>query len=140
MKPSIKPKFALLMLLMTSVGLVACQSPSSSVKLETHHFSLGQKCPSLLDMKVGETLNFQAPENPSTGYQWKLLQPLKLFKTEELYQQKEAEEGAVGVGGEKNFHFKAEKPGQELIELVHVRSWESSQQPEQQWQCRVRIS
>lgn len=129
-----------LSILIASLGVVACQSPSTSVKLETHHYSLNQKCPTLLDMKVGETLHFKAAENPSTGYQWKLVQPLKLLKTEETYLQKEAEEGMVGVGGEKNFNFKAEKVGQELIELVHVRSWESSQQPEQQWQCRVRIS
>ena len=127
-------------ILITSLGLVACQSPSTTVKLETHHYSLNQKCPTLLDMKIGETLHFHAPENPTTGSQWKLLQPLKLLKTEGIFQQKEVEEGMVGVGGEKNFHFKAEKVGQELIELVHIRSWESSQQPEQQWQCRVRIS
>ena len=124
----------------SSLLLTACQSPSTAVKPKMHHYSLGQTCPTLLDVKVGETIHFHAPENPSTGYQWVLVQPLKLFKTEESYQQKEAEEGMVGVGGEKNFHFVAEKPGQELIELAHVRAWESNKQPEQQWQCRVRVS
>lgn len=38
------------------------------------------------------------------------------------------------------FRFKAEKPGQDYIELVHVRSWESSKQPDQQWRCRIRVS
>lgn len=91
-------------------------------------------------MSVGETLNFNAIENPSTGYQWKLLQPLSLFKTEESYQAKENDEAMLGAGGEKNYYFKAEKPGQELIELVYVRAWETSQQAEQQWQCRIRVS
>lgn len=90
-------------------------------------------------MRVGETLYFNALENPTTGYQWKLLQPLKLFKTQESFQPKENDDGIVGVGGEKNYYFEALKPGQELIELVYVRPWESSQQAEQQWQCRVRI-
>lgn len=91
-------------------------------------------------MEVGETLEFTVPENPSTGYQWQLLKPLDLFKTEETYQHTEAEEGMVGVGGEKVFRFVAQKPGQELIDLVYVRPWESHQQAEQQWQCRIRVS
>ena len=45
----------------------------------------------------------------------------------------------VGVGGEKTFRFVAQQPGQELIELVHVRAWETNKQPEQQWQCRIRV-
>lgn len=123
-----------------SLGLAACQSSTTNAVEKTHHYTLNQKCPTLLVMNVGETLQFNVPENPSTAFQWQLLQPLKLFKTEENYQQKEAEEGAVGVGGEKSFRFVAEKPGQELIELVHLRSWETNKQPEQQWQCRIRVS
>ena len=123
-----------------SLGLVACQSSTTNGFEQTHHYTLKQKCPTLLVMKVGETLQFTVPENPSTGYQWQLLHPLKLFKTEETYQQQEAPEGMVGVGGEKIFRFKAEQPGQELIELVHVRPWETQKQAEQQWHCRIRVS
>lgn len=97
-------------LLVCSLGLVACQSPNPSVG-KTHEYTLKQKCPTLMDMKVGEVLLFNAPENPSTGYQWQLLQPLKIFKTEETYLQNDSEEGAVGVGGTKTFRFTAEKPG-----------------------------
>ncbi|WP_445114876.1 protease inhibitor I42 family protein [Acinetobacter sp. WZC-1] len=121
-------------------GLSACQSSSPTLDGRTHEYALTQKCPTLLEMKVGENLVFNAPENPSTGYQWQLVQPLKLFKTEETYLQNEAEEAVVGAGGEKTFRFHAETAGQELIELVYVRAWESSKQPEQQWQCRVRVS
>lgn len=130
----------LLVTMVLSLGLTACQSSSTNALEQTHHYSLNQKCPTLLVMKVGEVLQFNVPENPTTGYQWTLLQPLKLFKTEETYQQKEAEEGMVGVGGEKTFRFVAQQPGQELIELVHVRSWETHKQPEQQWQCRIRVN
>lgn len=126
--------------LIGGVFLTACQSSAPQTEGRTHHFTLKQKCPALLVMETGETLVFSADENPTTGYQWQLVQPLKLFKAEESYQQANAEEGMVGVGGEKTFRFKADKPGQELIELVYVRSWESNQQPEQQWQCRIRVS
>lgn len=122
------------------LALLGCQSSTPNIEAKTHHYTLKQKCPTLLAMNVGEVLQFTAFENPSTGFEWKLLQPLKLFKTEETYLQKETDEGTVGAGGEKTFRFLAEKPGQALIELVHLRSWETSQQPEQQWQCRIRVS
>lgn len=127
-------------MLMCSLGLLACQSPNSAIQAKTHEYTLKQKCPTLMNMKVGEVLLFSAPENPSTGYQWQLLQPLKIFKTEETYLQNGAGDGAVGVGGTKTFRFTAEKPGQDFIHLVHIRPWESTKQPDQQWQCRIRVS
>lgn len=129
-----------LSVLLCGLGLSACQSSSPTVDGKTHEYTLKQKCPTLMDMNVGEVLQFNVPENPSTGYQWQLLQPLKNFKTEETYLQNDSEEGAVGVGGTKTFRFTALKPGQDYIELVHIRSWESSKQPNQQWQCRIRVS
>ncbi|OTG80660.1 protease inhibitor I42 family protein [Acinetobacter sp. ANC 4648] len=132
--------FASIAVILLGVGLSACHNPSSTVMAKTHVYTLKQKCPALMEMKVGESLVFNASENPSTGYQWQLAQPLKIFKTEETFLQKDAENGAVGEGGIKTFQFTAEKPGQDLIELVHVRSWESSKQPDQRWQCRIRVS
>ena len=131
---------ACLTMLVCGLGLSACQSSSPTIDGKTHEYSVQQKCPTLMDMKVGDVLVFNAPENPTTGYQWQLVQPLKIFKTEETYTQNEAGQGAVGVGGTKTFHFTAEKPGQDFIELVHIRSWESSKQPDQQWRCRIRVS
>lgn len=129
-----------LALLMTGVSLMACQGPVSKIQTQTHHYTVKQKCPALKDLKVGEVLVFTAAENPSTGYQWQLLQPLKMFNTEESYLAGESEEPVLGMGGEKSFRFTALKPGQELIELAYVRSWESQKQSEIHWQCRVRIS
>ena len=121
-------------------ALTACQSTSPTVDGKTHQYTVKQSCPTLMEMNTGETLVFSAPENPSTGYQWKLVQPLKNFKIEETFLQNDVEEGTVGAGGTKVFRFTALKAGQDYIELIHVRPWESSQQPNQQWQCRIRIS
>ena len=128
-----------------SFGLIACQVPTSKAKGESHHYTVKQKCPALLVMESGETLEFNAPENPTTGYRWQIMQPLKLFKTEELYVATEVEEGVMGSGGEKKIKFTAEKPGQELIQLAYVRPWEVDQNiskpnANQTWQCRIRIS
>ncbi|WP_111859236.1 protease inhibitor I42 family protein [Acinetobacter sp. CFCC 10889] len=132
--------FCVVATLLTGMVLGGCQSSSPTVDGKTHQYSLKQHCPTLMEMNVGEVVVFTAPENPSTGYQWKLLQPVKNFKIEETYLQNEAEEGSVGVGGTKVFRFTALQAGHEYIELVHVRSWESTKQPDQQWQCRIRIS
>lgn len=131
--------FSVAALLMGMI-LTGCQSSSPTIDGKTHQYSVKQHCPALMEMKVGEIVEFSAPENPSTGYQWQLLQPLKNFELEETYLQNEAEEGAIGVGGTKVFRFTALKAGHDYIELVHIRPWESSKQPDQQWQCRIRIS
>ena len=126
-------------------SLAACQNPVSEVHAESHHYTDQQNCPALLVMKVGETLEFNAAENPSTGYQWQIMQPLHLFKVEEQYLATEKSEAMVGVGGKKTVKLTALKPGQELIDLAYVRPWEVAQDRTQKdvptsWQCRVRIS
>lgn len=126
--------------LLLVLGITACQSSTPNAVEKVHHYTLNQKCPTLMVMKVGEILQFNVPENPSTGYTWQLVQPLKLFKTQETFLQADTDKPVVGVGGEKSFSFRAEKPGQELIELVHIRSWETDKQPTEQWQCRIRVS
>ena len=128
-------------LVFLSVGMTACHAPSSTVGGKTHEYTLKQKCPTLKDMRVGDVLVFNVDENPSTGYQWQLLQPLKIFKTEETYLPSGADDKkVVGTAGMKTFRFTAEQPGQDYIELVHARAWESPKQPDQKWQCRIRVS
>lgn len=131
-----------LALVTVGASLMACQGPVSKIQAQVHHYTPKQTCPTLKDLKVGEVLVFTAPENPSTGYQWQLLQPLKLFKIEESYLAEESDDPVpvVGMGGEKSFRFTAVKPGQALIELAYVRPWESNKQSEIQWHCRIRVS
>jgi inhibitor of cysteine peptidase len=121
-------------------GMVGCQKPNSNQYSVVHHYTLKQKCPTLLVMKVGERLRFRAIENPATGYHWVLSHPLNLFSTEQSFISPENEDEIVGQEGEKTFYFKAEKPGQELIELLHQRSWEENEPPIQRWQCRIRVA
>lgn len=126
-------------LLGLSLLLSACQSPSSNTVKQTHYFQLNQKCPTLLNVKVGETIVFKASENLSTGYSWHIVNPLRLFSMEEGHLAKEVPEGFVGAPGEKTYRFTAIKPGQELIEVHYIRPWETDKHPAEQWQCRVQI-
>lgn len=122
-----------------ALGLSACTGMNSSIDGQTFKFTAQQQCPALLEMDVGQTLELQLNENLSTGYQWSLVEPLKLFDVESIYHTAEASSSAqVGQGGQKIFYFQAIKAGQELLHVKHARAWEKT--AIQEWQCRVRIS
>ncbi|CAB1223185.1 Chagasin family peptidase inhibitor I42 [Acinetobacter bouvetii] len=122
------------------LSMAGCSSMSPTVDGKTHVYSLKQKCPTLLDMKVGQTLELTLPENPSTGYIWQVAQPQNILKVEEIYQQDQvkSQQPMVGVGGQKLFRFTALQPGEEWVHVKHGRAWEQNAIDE--WSCRVRVS
>jgi inhibitor of cysteine peptidase len=129
-------------LLVLSCTLAGCTGMSSTVDGKTHVFSQKQKCPTLLEMDVNQTLELTLDENPSTGFGWSLEKPLKLFKVEETYLsdlKASNESTIVGKGGQKVFKLTAVEPGEELIHIKHARAWENGA-PIDEWKCRVRIS
>lgn len=136
-------KYALCMgTLCTALALVGCYSSSPTIDGKTHVFTLKQKCPALLDMKVGQSLMFHAPENLSTGYQWQIVSPLNLFSVDQEEQKPKQDESnpVVGKSAEKIYQFDAVKAGEEEIRLVYIRPWDQSSPPVETWHCRVRIS
>lgn len=124
--------------------LTACHNSNNSGLAKTHEYNLKRKCPSTLVMKSGETLVFRAPENPSTGFQWRTMQATKLFATEETYtakaEIKSEDKQELNAEGERIFRFTALKAGYEIIDLASVRSANSSSETDNIWQCHVRIS
>lgn len=77
-------------------------------------------------VKVGETFTIQLPSNPTTGYGWvvkKAPEQIKLLN-KSYEQSPECKKGMVGCGGVQSFHFNAIQPGQGLLKLKYVRSWE----------------
>lgn len=126
-----------------SLGLVGCQSMSLSsgaTAKSDYVYDLNRQCPTVLDMKVGQTLQFKVDENITTGYAWQLLHPLKNIKVEESYIIQKHEPMLVGAGGEKVYRFTATQQGEDFIQLIHVRGWENVQDPTVHWQCKIRIS
>lgn len=127
--------------LLATLTLTACHGTSPTVDGKTHVFTLKQKCPNLLQMKVGQSLMFHAPENSSTGYQWQITPALQHFTVEQSEQKlKQEQYKTLGQPTEKIFQFNAIEPGEELIALRYVRLWQSDKKPADQWFCRVRIS
>lgn len=79
-------------------------------------------------VEEGEEFAIVLESNPTTGYQWKLAEPLE----EEVVvltgmEFEEAEEELLGAGGEERWTFKAEKRGETTISLAYVRPWEDEE-------------
>lgn len=122
-----------------ALTLVGCQTMGAALNSNQYEYDLQRQCPSVLEMKVGETLHFKVDENITTGYQWQLLQPLKNLKVEESYITQKQHPMIVGAGGEKIFRFTATQAGDDVIEMIHERGWQTAH-AEVQWQCKIHVS
>lgn len=125
---------------MLTIGLSGCYNSSPTADGKTHVFTLKQKCPALLDMQVGQSLMFHAPENVSTGYEWQIVKPLTLFSVDQSKQSPKNDKQIVGQETEKIYQFYAQSAGEEEISLAYVRPWEKTAPPAVQWSCRIRVS
>jgi inhibitor of cysteine peptidase len=78
-----------------------------------------------IEVEKGEEFAIVLESNPTTGYQWKLAEPLDeeiliLVKTEF----EEPDEELLGAPGEEKWTFKAENLGETEITMAYVRPWE----------------
>ncbi len=78
-----------------------------------------------IEVEKGEEFAIVLESNPTTGYQWKLAEPIDeevliLIKTE----YEEPDEELLGAPGEEKWTFKAENLGDTEITLAYVRPWE----------------
>lgn len=119
--------------------MVGCvQIPKSEQAQVKQKFHLGEACPTGLSLAVGEKIEFSAPENATTGYQWQLKTPLNNLNVTTHYVADAKEPAMVGSGGVRHFDFVAKKAGTETIQLDYVRSWEKNK-PAESWQCQVTV-
>jgi predicted secreted protein len=84
-----------------------------------------------VELKLGQILVVTLESNPSTGYQWELVENnesiLKQFGQAEFKPSETSEPPMVGAGGWEIFRFKAVSAGQMTLELVYHRSWEDAE-------------
>ena len=83
-----------------------------------------------IELELGKLLVVTLESNPSTGYQWELIENnesiLKQFGQTE-YKPAETSNPRVGGGGWDIFRFKAVSAGQTTLEFVYHRSWEDAE-------------
>jgi len=84
-----------------------------------------------IELELGQILVVTLESNPSTGYQWEILENdesvLKQFGQAEFKPSDTSEQPMVGAGGWEIFRFKAVSAGQATLELVYHRTWEDAE-------------
>jgi len=84
-----------------------------------------------IEVELGKLLAVTLESNPSTGYQWELVENnksiLKQFGQKEYRPPETPNPRTVGAGGWEIFRFKAVSAEQTTLELVYHRSWEDAE-------------
>ncbi len=83
-----------------------------------------------VEVTAGKMFTLTLESNPSTGYQWEIVQPLdetKVKLVEQLYNA--AKTDRVGAAGVELWVFKAVAPGETTISMKYVRPWEKDVAP-----------
>ena len=128
-------------LMLSTFAIAGCHTmpSSSSVPYQVYAYQDQQVCPTELTLNVGDEIKFTVSDNPSTGYSWKLKQALQHLDATSVYNAHKTEGYlVVGMGGKREFRFKALTSGQDTIHLVYNRSW-SPQEVGAEWTCQVTI-
>lgn len=95
-----------------------------------------------VNAKVGKDFDVTLKSNPTTGYQWQVVQideaMLKQVGTPQYTPN--ANSGMVGAGGEETFTFRPLKPGKTTLKLAYSRPWEKDKQPGKTYDLTVNVS
>jgi len=127
---------AIALLLTVLILTIGC-STSKEVKV------VASATGSLVELRKGQTLVFTLESNPTTGYQWEVIE-----NDESVLQQKgEAEfkssdtsnPPASGKGGTETFRFYAQNTGNGTLKLVYHRSWEKEVEPLKTFTLQVKV-
>ena len=98
---------------------------------------------SLVELKKGQTLVITLESNPTTGYQWEVIE-----NEESVLQQKGKAEfkssntgnpPSSGKSGTETFRFYAQSPGNGNLKLVYHRPWEKEVEPLKTFTIKVKV-
>lgn len=126
-----------IVILLTALILAIGCSTSKEVKV------VASVSGSTVELRKGQTLVFTLESNPTTGYQWEVIE-----NDESVLQQKgEAEfkssdtsnPPASGKGGTETFRFDAQNAGNVTLKLVYHRSWEKEVEPLKTFTLQVKV-
>jgi predicted secreted protein len=83
---------------------------------------------STIRVKNGDEFVISLESNPTTGYSWEESSDSSMVSLVNVdYQQDEAEEGMVGVGGKEFFTYRALQSGETKIEMVYGQHWDGGE-------------
>jgi inhibitor of cysteine peptidase len=77
-----------------------------------------------VELTLGESVDLQLPENPTTGYRWHLRSPLEPV-LQLQHDSFEGPGGTCGGGGVRHWCFHIAREGAVTLEMEYRRSWET---------------
>ena len=118
-------------LIFALTALTACGGAAASL-VETDNGST-------VDLKTGETFTILLEGNPTTGYNWAVMEidpAVVELVGEPDYK---ADSNLIGSGGMYTFTFKAVSSGSTVVTLAYYRSWEEDVAPLNEYQVTVNV-
>ncbi len=92
-----------------------------------------------IELENGEKFIISLPGNPTTGYNWELInyddQIIRLVGEPDF----QPDSRALGAGGMFFFTFEAINPGETTVALFYHRSWETDVPPEKEFSVFVNV-
>ena len=81
-----------------------------------------------IKVENGDEFVISLKSNPTTGYTWEESSESSMVSLVNVdYQQDEADEDMVGVGGKEFFTYRAKQAGETKIEMVYGQHWEGGE-------------
>lgn len=81
-----------------------------------------------IKVKNGGEFVINLESNPTTGYSWQETSDSTMVSLISVdYEEDQAEEGMVGVGGKEFFTYRALQSGETEIEMVYGQHWEGGE-------------
>jgi inhibitor of cysteine peptidase len=91
-----------------------------------------------VDIRLGELVRVNLPENATTGYRWAIDRYDEEF-IEAVATEPHYTANAIGSGGEVEFIFKGKKIGSGGIMLKHWRHWEGDSSITSRFRLRLNV-
>ncbi len=83
-----------------------------------------------IEVEAGQEFAVTLESNPTTGYRWRLAEPLDRDILELVTSEFERPKtDLVGAGGEEVWTFRAKRSGETVVRLERVRPWERDVPP-----------
>ena len=127
----LNPLRTLALLTLTWIGLAACAVNSEPAKtIPAGVRDNGQLTLTRADhnraaeVRVGERIVVQLPENPTTGFTWAIDETDRRLLTLDGSAYVAPEMGFIGAKGQRTFQFTARQPGEMTLQLKYWRVWE----------------
>jgi len=91
-----------------------------------------------IDMTVGQVLIVSLPSNPTTGFQWEVVEiDGAVLQLGEAADYEASQPELAGSGGVETFYFEAKSDGQITLKLIYHRSWEEGVDPVDEFSVSV---